>query len=175
MTPELLRRAQRIRLALFDVDGVMTDGTLFIAADGETFKPFNILDGLGLKLLHESGVATGILTGRASGAVQARVAELSIDHCITGSDDKLSAYTQLRTRLGLDRDAVSYMGDDLPDLPVLHDCGLAVAPPGAVETVRRQAHFITRTSAGMGAVREACEFIMKAQGTWEKKLSAYLP
>jgi 3-deoxy-D-manno-octulosonate 8-phosphate phosphatase (KDO 8-P phosphatase) len=167
MTPELTRRAQRVRLALFDVDGVMTDGTLFIGANGESFKPFNILDGLGLKLLRSSGVATGILTGRASAAVEARVAELSIDHCITGADNKLRAYTGLREELGLDDAEVCFMGDDLPDLQVLRRCGLAICPPEAVAQIREHAHLITHAAGGKGAVREACELIMQAQGTWE--------
>ena len=174
MTPDLLRRARRIRLALFDVDGVMTDGTLFISEGGETFKPFNILDGLGLKLLQSSGVATGILTGRASAAVEARVAELSIDHCITGAADKLRSYTDLRIQLGLDDEEVCYMGDDLPDLPVLRRCGLALCPPGAVSLIRDQVHCITQVGAGKGAVREVCELIMQAQGTWDEQVSGYI-
>jgi 3-deoxy-D-manno-octulosonate 8-phosphate phosphatase (KDO 8-P phosphatase) len=173
MTPELSQRASRIRLALFDVDGVMTDGTLFISASGESYKPFNILDGLGLKLLQSSGVATGILTGRASAAVEARAAELTIDHCIMGADNKLQAYTDLRMRLGLEDAEVCYMGDDLPDLPVLRRCGLALSPPGAVAQIREQVHFVTRTGAGQGAVREACELIMQAQGTWEAQVRGY--
>ena len=174
MTPELLRRARQIRLALFDVDGVMTDGILFIAEAGETFKPFNILDGLGLKLLQSSGVATGILTGRASAAVEARVAELSIVHCITGASDKLRAYTDLRSRLGLDEAQVCYMGDDLPDLSVLRRCGLSLSPPEAITLIRNHVHYVTRTGAGKGAVREACELIMQAQGTWEQQVQGYL-
>ena len=143
MTPELKRRAQRVRLALFDVDGVMTNGTLFIGAGGESFKPFNILDGLGLKLLRSSGVATGIITG-------------------------------LREALGLDDTEVCFMGDDLPDLPVMRRCGLAFCPPGAVPQIREQAHFITHSGGGEGAVREACELIMQAQGTWATCMRGYL-
>ena len=174
MTPEVTRRAQRVRLALFDVDGVMTDGTLFIGASGESFKAFNILDGLGLKLLRGSGVATGIITGRASAAVEARVAELAIDHCITGADDKLRAYTGLCEALGLDDTEVFYMGDDLPDLPVLRRCGLAFCPPEAVAQIREQAHFITHAGGGKGAVREACELLMQAQGNWDTRMQGYL-
>lgn len=174
MTVEVTMRARAIRLALFDVDGVMTDGTLFISESGESFKPFNILDGLGLKLLKGSGVATGIITGRASSAVKARAAELSIDHFIQGADDKLKVYLQLRDRLGLEDEQISYMGDDLPDLPVLRRCGLAISPPEAVVQVRDQVHTITRCSAGKGAVREACELIMLAQGTWQSQVEGFL-
>ena len=173
MKEDLSRRARKIRLALFDVDGVMTDGTLFISESGESFKPFNILDGLGLKLLKSSGVATGIITGRSSGAVEARASELAIDHLIQGAENKLRAYANLRIQLGLDDSEVSYMGDDLPDLPVLRRCGLALSPPGAVEQVRAEVHFVTHNDAGTGAVRETCEFIMQPQGTCEAQIGGY--
>jgi len=173
MTDDLSRRAGQIRLALFDVDGVMTDGTLFISESGESFKPFNILDGLGLRLLKSSGVATGIITGRSSAAVETRSSELAIDYLIQGAENKLKAYANLRIQLGLDDFEVSYMGDDLPDLPVLRRCGLALSPPGAVEQVREAVHFVTRSGAGRGAVREACELIMQAQGTWKARIDGY--
>ena len=173
MTRDLSQRARQVRLALFDVDGVMTDGTLFVSGQGESFKPFNILDGLGLKLLKSSGVATGILTGRSSAAVSARAGELDIDHLIQGANDKLRAYIDLQQQLGLDDEQICYMGDDLPDLPVLRRCGLALSPPGAVDEVRSEVHFVTRTRGGKGAVREACELIMRAQGTWEAHVGPY--
>ena len=174
MTDELSRRARQIRLALFDVDGVMTDGTLFISGSGESFKAFNILDGLGLKLLKSSGVTTGIITGRSSESVKTRSAELAIDYLIQGTEDKLQAYADLREQLGLEDSQVCYMGDDLPDLPVLRRCGLALSPPNAVAEVREQAHFVTRSSAGNGAVREVCELIMQAQGTWKSGIEVFL-
>ncbi len=173
MTPDLSQRARQVRLALFDVDGVMTDGTLFVSDKGESFKPFNILDGLGLKLLKSSGVATGILTGRSSDAVRVRAGELDIDHLIQGAADKLHAYVDLRQRLGLEDEHVCYMGDDLPDLPVLRRCGLALSPPDAVDEVRNEVHFVTKTGGGQGAVREACELIMQAQGTWAAHVGPY--
>ena len=173
MTPDLSQRARQVRLALFDVDGVMTDGTLFVSGQGESFKPFNILDGLGLKLLKSSGVATGILTGRSSAAVSARAGELDIDHLIQGANDKLRAYIGLQQQLGLDDEQICYMGDDLPDLPVLRRCGLALSPPGAVDEVRSEVHFVTRTRGGRGAVREACELIMRAQGSWDAHVEPY--
>lgn len=173
MTRDLSQRARQVRLALFDVDGVMTDGTLFVSGQGESFKPFNILDGLGLKLLKSSGVATGILTGRSSAAVSARAGELDIDHLIQGANDKLRAYIDLQQQLGLDDEQICYMGDDLPDLPVLRRCGLALSPPGAVDEVRSEVHFVTRTRGGKGAVREACELIMRAQGSWDAQVEPY--
>ena len=174
MTTEVSRRARQIRLALFDVDGVMTDGALFISESGESFKAFSILDGLGLKLLKSSGVSTGILTGRSSAPVKTRARELAIDHLIQGAEDKLQAFSRLRALLGLDESQICYMGDDLPDLPVLRRCGLAIVPPNAVQQVREQAHIITRSRAGSGAVREACELIMQAQGTWEAQIGSFL-
>ena len=173
MTRDLSQRARQVRLALFDVDGVMTDGTLFVSGQGESFKPFNILDGLGLKLLKSSGVATGILTGRSSAAVSTRAGELDIDHLIQGANDKLRAYVDLQQQLGLDDEHICYMGDDLPDLPVLRRCGLALSPPGAVDEVRSEVHFVTRTQGGKGAVREACELIMRAQGSWDAHVEPY--
>jgi 3-deoxy-D-manno-octulosonate 8-phosphate phosphatase (KDO 8-P phosphatase) len=173
MTPDLSQRARQVRLALFDVDGVMTDGTLFVSGQGESFKPFNILDGLGLKLLKSSGVATGILTGRSSAAVSTRAGELDIDHLIQGAHDKLRAYVELQQQLGLADEQICYMGDDLPDLPVLRRCGLALSPPGAVDEVRSEVHFVTRTRGGRGAVREACELIMRAQGSWDAHVGPY--
>lgn len=173
MTRDLSQRARQVRLALFDVDGVMTDGTLFVSGQGESFKPFNILDGLGLKLLKSSGVATGILTGRSSAAVSARAGELDIDHLIQGANDKLRAYIDLQQQLGLDDEQICYMGDDLPDLPVLRRCGLALSPPGAVDEVRSEVHFVTRSRGGKGAVREACELIMRAQGSWDAHVEPY--
>jgi len=173
MTRDLSQRARQVRLALFDVDGVMTDGTLFVSGQGESFKPFNILDGLGLKLLKSSGVATGILTGRSSAAVSTRAGELDIDHLIQGANDKLRAYIDLQQQLGLDDEQICYMGDDLPDLPVLRRCGLALSPPGAVDEVRSEVHFVTRTRGGKGAVREACELIMRAQGSWDAHVEPY--
>ena len=173
MTRDLSQRARQVRLALFDVDGVMTDGTLFVSGQGESFKPFNILDGLGLKLLKSSGVATGILTGRSSAAVSARAGELDIDPLIQGANVKLRAYIGLQQQLGLDDEQICYMGDDLPDLPVLRRCGLALSPPGAVDEVRSEVHFVTRTRGGKGAVREACELIMRAQGSWDAHVEPY--
>jgi len=174
MTPELKQRARHVRLALFDVDGVMTDGTLYLSGNGESFKPFNILDGLGLKLLKSSGVATGIITGRSSAAVTTRAGELDIDHLVQGSADKLRAYSDLKDRLRLDDQQISYMGDDLPDLPVLRRCGLAISPPGAAESVLSEVHFVTRTGGGKGAVREVCELIMQAQETWQTQVNHFL-
>ena len=161
---DLTARAKRVRLAIFDVDGVMTDGTLYIGARGEAFKAFNILDGHGLKMLREAGVATAILSGRKHAAVDRRAKELSIDHVVQGRSDKVPEFEKLLKRLKLEAQACAYVGDDLPDLPVLRRCGLAVAVANAVEAVKSEAHYVTRAAGGRGAVREVCDLILAARG-----------
>jgi 3-deoxy-D-manno-octulosonate 8-phosphate phosphatase (KDO 8-P phosphatase) len=165
--PDLVVRARAIRLALFDVDGVLTDGSLHYGPAGEALKVFNILDGHGLKMLAQSGVATGLLSGRRSEAAAARARELGIPHVILGADDKAAHFDRLRAELGLDAAQCAFMGDDLPDLPVLLRCGLAAAVANAVPEVKAAAHLVTQSAGGHGAVREFCEFVMRAQGTLE--------
>jgi len=154
-------RARRVRLAIFDVDGVLTDGTIFIGPTGEAFKAFSILDGHGLKMLREAGIMTAILSGRSHRAVDRRAKELSIDHVIQGKSDKLPEFDKLIKRLKLAAKDCAYMGDDLPDLPVMRRCGLAVAPANAVKAVKDAAHHVTHARGGNGAVREMCELILR--------------
>ncbi|HEX7559485.1 MAG TPA: HAD-IIIA family hydrolase [Usitatibacter sp.] len=161
---ELTRRARAIRLAIFDVDGVMTDGTLFIGAEGEVFKAFNILDGHGVKMLQSAGVAAAIISGRSSEAVARRAAELSIAHVVQGSADKSRAFDTLIASLEMKPEQCAFVGDDLPDLAVMRRCGLAVAVANAAEPVKSSAHYVTRASGGRGAVREFCELVLRAQG-----------
>ncbi|HET9653700.1 MAG TPA: HAD-IIIA family hydrolase [Usitatibacter sp.] len=153
-----------MRLAIFDVDGVMTDGTLYIGGEGEAFKAFNILDGHGVKMLQSAGIATAIISGRSSEAVLRRAAELSIAHVVQGAGDKVAAFEALVARLGVEPAACAFVGDDLPDLPVMRRCGLAVAVANAVEAVKSAAHYVTRAPGGRGAVREFCELVLRAQG-----------
>lgn len=161
---ETLERARAVRLAIFDVDGVLTDGTLWIGAQGEAFKAFNILDGHGLKMLQAAGVDTAILSGRDSEAVLRRAAELSIRHVVQGASDKLAAFEELLAQSGYRAQACSFMGDDLPDLPVLQRCGFAVAVANAVDAVKAAAHYVTKASGGRGAVREFSDLVLRAQG-----------
>ena len=160
----LLERARAVRLAIFDVYGVMTDGTLYIGAGGEELKAFNILDGHGVKMLQAAGVATAILSGRQSEAVSRRAAELAIAYVIQGADDKLAAFEHLIARVEVPAAACAFVGDDLPDLPVLERCGFAVAVANAVDAVRSAAHYVTRAPGGHGAVREFCELVLRARG-----------
>ena len=162
---DALARARAVRLALFDVDGVLTDGRLYYGPAGEAMKVFNILDGHGLRMLAASGVATGLLSGRNSEAAAARARELGMAHVILGADDKLAHFERLREQLGLEAAQCSFVGDDLPDLEVLQHCGFAVAVANAVAEVKASAHLVTRAGGGSGAVREFCEFVMRAQGT----------
>ncbi len=171
-TPD--ERARHVRLAAFDVDGVMTDGTVWIDDAGRETKGFSILDGLGLKMLAGSGVLVAIITGRRSKVVELRAAELGIRLLRQGVDDKLGAFAELLSELGLEPAEASYMGDDLPDLPVLRRCGLAISVPGAPELVRRHAHVVTAAPGGRGAVREACERILAAQGRLDAARAAFL-
>ncbi len=170
----LLARAQKIRLIAFDVDGVMTDGTLFLADDGQEFKGFNSLDGHGLKMLRGSGVQLAIITGRRSRVVEHRARNLGIEIVHQGAHDKLIVYEALCRELKLDCDATAYMGDDVVDLPVMRRAGLAITVPAAPDLVKAHSHYTTTREAGHGAVREACEFLMRAQGTLDAALAPYL-
>jgi len=159
---------------VFDVDGVLTDGRLWYGPEGETLKVFHAADGHGLKMLAESGVAVALLSGRRSAAVERRAAELRIAHVLQGIEDKRPAFDALLGRLGVAAEATGFMGDELVDLPVMTRCGFACAPPEAPAFVRQHAHYVTRAGGGAGAVREACELLMQAQGTLEARLAAYV-
>lgn len=161
---EALGRARAVRLAIFDVDGVMTDGTLYFNASGEALKAFNILDGHGVKMLQAGGVAAAILSGRSSEAVSVRARELGIAHVLQGIPDKVAAFERLLAELGTQPAACAYVGDDLPDLEVMKRCGFAVAVANAVQAVKAAAHYVTRAQGGRGAVREFCELVLRAQG-----------
>ena len=169
-----LERAKRVRLMLFDVDGVLTDGRLWYGPAGEAFKVFNVLDGHGIKLLLQSGIAVALLSGRSSPAVAARAAELGIAHLLQGIDDKKSAFEALARRLGVPAAETGFMGDEVVDLPVLRRCGFACAPAGAHELVLANAHYVTRAAAGNGAAREVCEYVLRAQGRLKAALAGYL-
>ena len=172
--PDALQRARRVRLMIFDVDGVLTDGRLWYGPSGEELKAFHSFDGHGLKMLAASGVPCALLSGRRSAAVSARAAELGIAHVLQGIDDKLPAFRKLASSLGIPADDCGYMGDELVDLPVLTRCGLACAPREAPEAVRAHAHYVASAPAGRGAAREVCEFVMRAQDRLEPALRAYL-
>jgi 3-deoxy-D-manno-octulosonate 8-phosphate phosphatase (KDO 8-P phosphatase) len=171
---DIYNRARNIKLAAFDVDGVLTDGSLYLADSGEEIKAFNSLDGHGMKMLRESGVELAIITGRTSRIVELRAKNLGITLLYQGVENKARAFAELLTARGLAAAQASYMGDDVVDLPVLTRCGLALSVPEAPLFVRQHVHYVTRADGGRGAAREACELIMHAQGTLDAHLQTYL-
>jgi len=162
---EIYERARKVRLAIFDVDGVLTDGALYYADAGEEMKAFSVHDGHGIRMLRDAGLAAAIISSRSSGALAARARNLGIELLYQGAADKLSAFGELLGRCGVGAGACAYVGDDLVDVPVMQRCGLAVAVPDAPAPVRRLAHYVTRARGGRGAVREVCEIILRAQGS----------
>ncbi|HET6493457.1 MAG TPA: HAD-IIIA family hydrolase [Burkholderiales bacterium] len=162
---DVYHRARSIRLAIFDVDGVLTDGTLYYSDSGAEIKAFNVRDGHGMKMLQASGVQIAIITSRRSHAVELRARDLGIDLVYQGASDKLATYRELLGKVKREACAAAYIGDDLVDLPVLVQSGLAVTVPEAPAAVRRCAHYVTQARGGHGAARELCELIMHAQGT----------
>jgi len=170
----LTERIKPLRLVAFDVDGVLTDGGLYLADSGEEFKRFNSLDGHGLKMLKASGVELAIITGRTSTCVALRARNLGITRLYQGVEDKLAAMQALLAELQLAPEAAAFMGDDVVDLPVMRRVGLALSVPAAPQVVRDHAHYVSQREAGHGAVREVCELIMAAQGTLQAQLAPYL-
>jgi len=163
-----LVRAAQVKLLLLDVDGVLTDGTLIYSSDGVESKCFNTQDGLGLRLLQDSGVSVGIITARTSPMVERRAQDLRLAHVFQGHSDKLVIYEQILKETGLRPPQTGYMGDDLMDLPILNRVGLAAAPANAVAEIRQRAHYSCERSGGSGAVRELCDLILEAQGNLER-------
>ncbi len=162
-----------IGLVAMDVDGVMTDGGAFYGSDGMAGVTFNVHDGAGIKYLQRAGIGTAIITGRAIDGVRARAEVLGIEHLFQDAKVKLIAYDQLKERTGLDDSRICFIGDDLPDVPVMRRVGLAVAVANARPEVREIAHVVTATRGGDGAVRELVELVLKTQGKWENILKRY--
>jgi len=170
----ILEKAAQIKLLIFDVDGVLTDGSLFLGDDGQEYKAFHSQDGHGIKMLQKHGVRCAIITGRTSKVVEHRMRNLGIDLIYQGQHNKLEGFGQLLARTGLDPDQVAYMGDDVVDLPVMRKVGLAIAVSNAHPWVTRHAHWQTPRSGGRGAARDACELLMQARGVLQQELESYL-
>ena len=168
--PELLLRAQGIRVVFFDVDGVLTDGGLYFTEAGETIKRFHTLDGHGLKLLQRAGITPAVITGRDSKPLRLRLAALGIEHVHYGTEDKRPAAEQTLQTLGLDWGQAAAMGDDWPDLAVMTRCALACAPRNAHVEVQAFAHHVTKLTGGDGAVRELCDLLLVASGKYASLL-----
>ena len=173
-TDQLLEKARGIRVLFLDVDGVMTDGSLYFDANGEALKKFNSLDGHGLKLLRQAGILPVIITGRDSQALRCRVRELQMEHVFYGVDNKQSVASQCLKDLGLTWADAAAMGDDWPDLPVLLKVAFAFVPATAHIELLSRAHHVCATAAGMGAVREACDLLLIANGAYAKALQEVL-
>ena len=171
---DALQRASRIKLMIFDVDGVLTDGSLYFNHEGEEFKVFNSLDGHGMRMLRESGVRLAIITGRKAPCVEWRMKNLRIDLLLQGVDNKLAALKGLLDELGLTPEEAGFMGDDVIDLEVMKLCGFSAAPVDAHDLVLRHARLIADKPGGRGAVRQICEFILHTQGKLDAEFSAYL-
>ena len=170
---ELRERAVAVRLLALDVDGVLTDGTVYYSEHGETLKAFNILDGLGLRLLREAGITTAIISARDSAPLRRRAGDLAIDHVFLGCDDKATAWDELLTRTGLSPTQTAFVGDDLIDLALLGRAGFAVAVANAHPAVQRRAHYVTRQRGGAGAVREVADLLLSARGALQEAIARY--
>ncbi|HWJ96414.1 MAG TPA: HAD family hydrolase [Telluria sp.] len=174
MTPlEHMQRAARVKVMIFDVDGVLTDGSLTYDANGEATKTFYVLDGLGIQLLQRTGVQTAIISARQSPIVVTRARDLGINHVYQGIHDKRVAFAKLLEATGATVEQCGYIGDDVIDLPLLSKVGFAVTVPTGHPEVQHRAHYVTKAPGGRGAVREVCDMVMRAQGTYEKALAPY--
>ena len=170
---EHMRRAAAVKVMIFDVDGVLTDGSLTYGPDGEVTKTFFVLDGLGIQLLNKTGVQTAIISARKSPIVVKRAADLGIAHVYQGIHDKRIGFAELLQATGVSPEECGYIGDDVIDLPLFTRVGLAITVPSGHPEVQHRAHYVTRIAGGKGAVREVCDMIMRAQGTYEQALAPY--
>ena len=171
---DILERAAQIKLVIFDVDGVLTDGSLYLGDDGQEYKAFYSRDGHGMKMLQSTGVELGVITGRTSHVVRHRMESLGVVHVYQGHVEKLPVYQQLLQEIGLQPEETAFVGDDVIDLPVMLRVGLAVAVQDAHPLVKRHCHWQTPHPGGRGAVRDVCELLMEAQGSLEPTLARYL-
>lgn len=170
---DILARAKDIKLLIFDVDGVLTDGRIIIGDDGQEYKAFHSRDGHGMKLLQYTGVEIAIITGRTSKTVEHRMNGLGISHVYQGQRIKLPAYEELIGKLGIAPQQCAYVGDDWVDLSIMSRVGLAVAVQDADTRVKKHAHWITPSCGGQGAAREVCELIMEAQGNLQDQIERH--
>ncbi len=173
---DILEKAARIKLLIFDVDGVLTDGSLFIGDDGQEYKAFHSQDGHGIKMLQKYGVRCAIITGRTSKVVEHRIRNLGIDPELVwqGQHDKLQGFAELLKHTGLQADEIAYLGDDVVDLPVMQKVGLAIAVQDAHAFVLKHSHWQTPRAGGRGAARDVCEMLMEAHGVLQQELESYL-
>jgi len=172
---EARERASRLKLMAFDVDGVLSEGSLFYSDEGIEMKAFNSLDGLGMNLLKRAGITVAIITGRKARCVEIRMQNLGIDLLFQGVKNKLETMWGLLDQLGVTIEEAGFMGDDIIDLQVMAACGFSAAPADSHDLAKRYARLISGKNGGRGAVREVCEFILDAQGKLDAALAPYLP
>ena len=170
----VMAKAARLKLLILDVDGVLTDGRLFFDNQGLEYKCFHARDGHGIKLLRQTGVEVAVISGRKSNSVALRMQSLGIDHVYQGYENKIAAFEELMQKLGIEPLQAAHVGDDVLDLPIMTRVGLAIAVDDAHFAVKQRAHWCTSLAGGQGAVREVCDLIMQAQGTFASTLDAYL-
>ena len=174
MTEELKNRISKIKMLVLDVDGILTDGTLIVNADGTETKNFNSLDGHGIRLMKRAGCKVAFLSGRFSDPTTVRAAQLEVDYCFQDKHFKLPVLNELAQTENITLENIAYMGDDLPDLPIIRAVGFAATVPNAAPEVKLHAHFITEKTGGNGAVREVIELILKINGKWDSIMKRYL-
>jgi 3-deoxy-D-manno-octulosonate 8-phosphate phosphatase (KDO 8-P phosphatase) len=167
-------RAAKVKLMIFDVDGVLTDGSLHYGPEGEMMKTFNVQDGLGIKLLQEAGIHTAIISARRSASVLSRAKDLGIPFVHQGGHDKLTPFQELLVKTGLTAEQVGFIGDDVVDLPILTRVGFAVGVPNGRAEVLSRVHHVTQAHGGRGAVREVCDFVLRATGSYDKVMAQFL-
>ncbi len=172
--PNIIEKARNIALVIFDVDGVMTDGSLLFGDDGQEYKTFNSLDGHGLRMLQECGIKVAVITGRKSSVVKHRMTDLGVTLLYQGYRDKKPAFEALLKKVNLSHDQIAYVGDDVVDLPIMSQLDFSIAVQNAHPFVKQHAHWITEHRGGHGAVRDVCEFILDAKGLLDDKLNSYL-
>lgn len=173
ISPEALDRARQVKLIIFDVDGVLTDGRIHHGEHGELFKSFHCRDGFGITAAHSCGLKTAIITGRKSAMTTNRAAELKIDFVAQGQMNKRDAYKKVKSQFNLTDAEICYVADDVIDLPVFVQVGFRAAVGDASEDVKERAHFVANNFGGRGAVREIIEFILKTQGLWQEIIERY--
>ncbi len=174
MMEEIELKAKRLKLLILDVDGVLTDGRLFFDKNGDEYKCFHARDGHGIKLLRQTGVEVAVISGRKSQSVALRMKNLGVELVYQGHENKIAAFNEIIQTMGIKPEQAAHMGDDLLDLPVMVRVGLSIAVNDANDSVKDYADWCTKTSGGMGAVREVCDFIMQAQGTFDAVLKSYM-
>ncbi len=171
---DIITKAKKIKLLILDVDGVLTDGRLFFDDNGNEYKCFHARDGHGIKLLRQTGVEIAVISGRKSNSVGLRMKSLGIKYVYQGHENKIAAFNEIIHSLSIDPEQVAHVGDDLLDLPVMTRVGLSIAVFDANDAVKDYADWCTNTSGGLGAVREVCDYIMQAQGTYDSVLKSYM-